>query len=53
MMKASRVGRKGLKTECLPTVQQLFAEIQNTINLQLLDTKSYASGVVGLHYHKD
>jgi dihydrofolate reductase len=29
----------------------LFAEIQDPINLQLLNAKTYASGVVGLHYH--
>jgi dihydrofolate reductase len=29
----------------------LFADIQDTINLQLVTAKTYASGVVGLHYH--
>jgi dihydrofolate reductase len=30
----------------------LFAGIQDAINLQLVQAKTYASGVVGLHYHK-
>jgi dihydrofolate reductase len=30
----------------------LFADIRHAINLQLIDTKAYASGVVGLHYRK-
>jgi dihydrofolate reductase len=30
----------------------LFAEIKDTINLQLVSAKAYASGVVGLHYQK-
>jgi dihydrofolate reductase len=30
----------------------LFAGLQNTIDLQLLHAKPYASGVVGLHYRK-
>jgi dihydrofolate reductase len=31
----------------------LFADIQDRINLQLLTTKTFHSGVVGLHYRKD
>ena len=30
----------------------LFANIKDQLNLQLLSAKTYASGVVGLHYQK-
>ncbi len=32
---------------------RLFAALENPINLQLVQAKTYDSGVVGLHYHKD
>lgn len=31
----------------------LFAGIQDTLNLQLVHARTYASGVVGLHYRKN